>query len=303
MQQNISIIMPTYNRAHCIGRAIESVLKQTWKNWELIIVDDGSTDNTTFIVEKYKQQIGPQLYYYKKVNEGVSKARNIAIKRSRGGLIAFLDSDDYYYPHKLERQVQALDNNPDAVMCYTNWSTFYDDENDGSYLHPLPEKLQGYIYPELISVQNCFITTPSVLIKRDTLFAAGLFDINMNICEDIDLWRRVSRIGSITQIYEPLIGVHLRQEESFNYVESVSARMTLYKNAIRDDPALPFSMLKVMMADVYKAYIDVAQHREDFIYINFLENARLEALSANKWEDLETTSKTFSTQLKENGHR
>ena len=303
MSQRVSIIMPTYNRAHCIARAIESVIQQTWKDWELIIVDDGSLDETEKVVAKYKAKLGGKINYFKKINEGVSVARNVAIKRSCGELIGFLDSDDYYYPNKLNRQIRALNDNPQAVMCYTNWSTFYDGNEDGAMFHPLPDDLKGHIYPQLISVQNCFITTPSVLLRRDTLFKAGLFDVNMHICEDIDLWRRVSRLGPVVQIFEPLIGVHLRKDEKFNYVRSIEARMALYEKAHLDDNSIPVSTFAVMMADIYEAYVGVAKYHGNVEYLTCLEHAEIITRQATEWDTLDIALKDCVRILRENGHR
>jgi len=302
MSQRISIIMPTYNRGYCIDRAIKSVMQQTYRDWELIIVDDGSTDNTEEVVQSFKKTLGTKLNYFKKVNEGVSVARNVAIKRSCGDFIGFLDSDDYYYPTKLDRQIKALNDNPESVMCYTNWSTFYDGNEDGAMFHPLPEDLKGFIYPQLISVQNCFITTPSVLLRREALFKAGLFDISMHICEDIDLWRRISRLGPVVQIFEPLIGVHLRKEEEFNYIRSIEARMTLYERAHLDDPLIPVSVFGVMMADIYQAYVGVAKYRGNITYIESLEHAENMARSAKSWDILDLTLKDCVRILRDSGH-
>lgn len=301
MSQRISIIMPTYNRGYCIERAINSVIKQTHRDWELIIVDDGSTDNTEEVVNTYKRELGTKLNYFKKANQGVSVARNVAIKRSCGDFIAFLDSDDYYYPNKLDRQIKALNDNPLSVMCYTNWSTFYDDNEDGAMFHPLPDDLKGYIYPQLISVQNCFITTPSVLLRREALFAAGLFDVNMHICEDIDLWRRISRQGPVVQIFEPLIGVHLRKDEVFNYIRSIEARMALYEKAHLEDPSIAVNVFGVMMADIYQAYVGVAKHRSD-PYVTCLEHAERMSRVAMTWNDLDIVLKDCVRILRDNGH-
>lgn len=302
MTQRVSIIMPTYNRGYCIARAIESVMQQTWNDWELIIVDDGSSDNTSEIVQNYKNKLGGKLNYFKKENGGVSAARNVGINRSCGDYIAFLDSDDYYYPNKLDRQVKALQDNINAVMCYANWSTFYDDNEDGAMYHPLPDDLKGHIYPQLISVQNCYITTPSVMLRRDAVFQAGLFDVSMHICEDIDMWRRVSRLGPVVQIFEPLIGVHLRKEEAFNYIRSIEARMTLYEKAHLDDLSIPVSTFAVMMADIYEAYVGVAKYRGNDEYVACLEHAETMAREANQWKTLDIALKDCVRILKENGH-
>lgn len=115
MSIKVSVIIPTYNRAEFISDAIESVLNQTFEDYEIIIVDDGSTDNTKQIVQSYTSKVK---YYYQE-QSGVSSARNYGIKAATGEYIAFLDSDDQFLPQKLEKQVEVLENNPRIGIVYS----------------------------------------------------------------------------------------------------------------------------------------------------------------------------------------
>ena len=114
----ISVIIPTYNRSYCLERAIESVLSQSYKNFDLWIVDDGSTDETQELLKKYCDH--PQVHLLKTENRGVSAARNYAAKLSDGQWLSFLDSDDEWLKDKLQKQVDFLEANPEYEVCYTN---------------------------------------------------------------------------------------------------------------------------------------------------------------------------------------
>ena len=113
----VSVILPAYNRADLVGRAIDSVLAQTWQDLELIVVDDCSTDDTRAALERYRDTPRVRLVF-SDTNRGGSGARNLGIAHATGALIAFQDSDDIWLPHKLAAQVAALDSNPRAGLCY-----------------------------------------------------------------------------------------------------------------------------------------------------------------------------------------
>ena len=172
----ISVIIPTFNRAHLILNSINSVLNQTLKNLEVIIVDDGSTDNTKKIIESIDDK---RIKYIKLLNRtGGSNARNVGIKNAKGNYIAFQDSDDIYYPEKLEKQLKnIMNNNSDLDFCKHKFIR----KNLFSYLLPNKEQektiYSGKLFEELISKGN-FIPTPSVLIKKQIMKEYN-FDSNL----------------------------------------------------------------------------------------------------------------------------
>ncbi|MBI4683838.1 MAG: glycosyltransferase family 2 protein [Nitrospirae bacterium] len=118
MNELVSVIIPTYNRADFLPQTIQSILNQTYQDWELIVVDDGSKDITEDIVDGFKAKDRKIEYFYQ-VNKGAGAARNSGIRKSSGNYIAFLDSDDEWLPEKLERQVDFMRNNPEYDFCYT----------------------------------------------------------------------------------------------------------------------------------------------------------------------------------------
>jgi len=192
-----SVIIPTYNRYKCLKRAIDSVLNQTFQDYELIIIDDGSTDETHLIESEY----GRRLIYRKQGNAGVSRARNNGILVSSSQYISFLDSDDIWLPHKLESQYNYIKKNPDILIHQTDeiWI------RDGQRVNPRlkHKKKEGDIFID--SLNLCLISPSSVVIHRDIFDRRGFFDENLPVCEDYDLWLRITWKEPVGLIPEQLI--------------------------------------------------------------------------------------------------
>jgi glycosyltransferase involved in cell wall biosynthesis len=202
MKQNnqyplVSVIIPTYNRGWVLREAIDSVLAQDFKDFELIVVDDGSTDNTPLILDSYHQE----LMVIRQPNKGVSAARNRGIAAASGRLIAFLDSDDFWLPRKLSEQVDFFNSNPDAVINQTEeiWI------RNGVRVNPKTRhhKVSGMIFEPSLAL--CLVSPSAVMIKRSLFDDIGLFDENLPACEDYDLWLRISWRYPVHLIETPLI--------------------------------------------------------------------------------------------------
>jgi glycosyltransferase involved in cell wall biosynthesis len=193
----VSVIIPTYNRGWIIKEAIDSVLAQTFDAYELIVVDDGSEDNTAEILNNFSNKIR----IIRQPNKGVSAARNLGIKSSSGQFIALLDSDDLWLPEKLNQQISFFRNNPDAMICQTQeiWI------RNGKRVNPCKyhKKLSGMIFEPSLSL--CLVSPSAVMFKRELLEMVGLFDESLYACEDYDLWLRVSLAFPIYLIDEALI--------------------------------------------------------------------------------------------------
>ncbi len=193
----VSVIIPTYNRAWVISAAIDSVLSQDYPNFELIVIDDGSTDNTRAVLNNYDEKIN--IIYQE--NRGVSAARNAGILQSNGEYIAFLDSDDLWEDKKLSCQINFFIENPDALICQTEeiWV------RNGKRVNPKVKhkKPSGMIYEQ--SLHLCLVSPSAVMIKRRLFDQVGLFDENLLSCEDYDLWLRISIKNPIYLTPEPLV--------------------------------------------------------------------------------------------------
>ena len=209
---NISIIMPTYNRAAFIMESVKSVLGQTYQNWELIIVDDGSGDNTEEIVSQIKDD-RVQFYKAGKIGLGI-KLKNIGIERSAGELIAFIDSDDLWAPEKLENQIKALQDHPDAGFSITGGYNF----------KKLNEPLE-YFYKQRIGVKygDIFILffqseaslLPQTLMFRRQCLPVILQYIETNPYSDVEFLLGLALHFKAVILYEPLLYRRLH-EESFS---------------------------------------------------------------------------------------
>jgi len=181
----VSVIIPTFNRAHMVCRAVGSVLGQTYKEFELVVVDDGSTDDTGRRVREFGNRIDLVTH---ETNRGVSAARNTGIRFSKGTFLAFLDSDDYWLPEKLEAQVEFLTKHPDRKICQTEelWMRRGRRVNPGKkHLKP-----SGDIF--FPSLERCLVSPSAVVLRRSLLAEVGLFDESLPVCEDYDLWLRIA---------------------------------------------------------------------------------------------------------------
>lgn len=193
----ISVIIPTHNRGRMLTEAIDSVLAQEYRPVELIIVDDGSTDNTSEVLQNY----GPCLSRIRQENRGVSAARNAGISAASGEYIAFLDSDDLWLPQKLASQAAFFDHHPEALICQTEeiWI------RNGRRVNPKlrHRKVSGMIFEP--SLHLCLVSPSAVMIRRPLFEKVGLFNESLPACEDYDLWLRVSCRYPIHLIPDPLI--------------------------------------------------------------------------------------------------
>jgi len=193
----VSVVIPTYNRGWILKEAVESVLAQNFEDFELIVVDDGSTDHTPDILSAYQDNIT----VVRQENRGVSAARNRGIAVASGALIAFLDSDDLWMPEKLSGQVKFFHSNPDALICQTEeiWI------RRGHRVNPKNKhkKRSGMIFRPSLSL--CLVSPSAVMAKRKLFETVGLFDESLPACEDYDLWLRVSCRHPVFLIDTPLI--------------------------------------------------------------------------------------------------
>ncbi|MCP4630096.1 MAG: glycosyltransferase [bacterium] len=193
----VSVIIPTYNRGWILKEAIDSVLSQEFIDYELIVVDDGSTDNTQAILDSY----GRDIIVSAQANKGVSAARNRGIAESRAQLVAFLDSDDLWLPQKLNRQVEFFRANPDALICQTEETWV----RNGVRVNPKKRhhKMSGMIFEPSLAL--CLVSPSAVMIRNILFDTVGTFDESLPACEDYDLWLRISCRYPIFLIDEPLI--------------------------------------------------------------------------------------------------
>ena len=196
--EEISVIIPTYNRCDLLKRAINSVIKQTITPKEIIIVDNGSTDQTYQMVSS----LFPEINYFIEKKRGVSAARNKGILESKSKWIAFLDSDDAWKPTKLEKQMEYSVFNQDKYRIIHTDETWYRNKK---FLNQLKKhkKSGGNIFKN--SLQLCCISPSSVVLKKQIFDDYGLFDENLEVCEDYDMWIRITAKEEVGFLDNPLV--------------------------------------------------------------------------------------------------
>jgi len=194
---SVSVIIPTYNRGWTLRAAVDSVLAQTYRDFELIVVDDGSTDDTVEILPSY----GPDIQVLRQANAGVSAARNTGVRSAKGAFIAFLDSDDRWFPDKLGVQVDFFASHPEAVICQTEETWI----RKGKRVNPkkVHQKPSGHIFKASLAL--CLVSPSAVMLRKALFDEIGGFDETLPACEDYDLWLRVSARYPVHLVQTPLI--------------------------------------------------------------------------------------------------
>jgi len=243
----VSVIIPTYNRADFICDAIDSVLAQTYKDYEIIVVDDGSTDNTKEVLKKYDGKIR---YFYKE-NMGVSAARNKGIKEAKGEYIAFLDSDDIWLTNNLETLINAIITS--GVFVVT--STVKTIDVHGNILGIKPLLRKGFSIEDKFYNMS-YIPPSSVLLRREVFDKAGLFDEAIKAAEDIDMWIRVSANFKVVRIDEPLALCRVHSNNlSKNEKQTIMGHIQYWKKILRNRKVyykdVPTYFLRIKVAHYY----------------------------------------------------
>lgn len=198
----VSVVIPTYNSSLSLTHALKSVVGQTYKEFEIIVIDDGSIDNTEEVVRNFPFPI----LYLKVPNGGPAKARNIGIKNSQGDFVAFLDADDLWLPRKLEAQIKAFDADPELMLVFTE-DLFL--KNDKLIKKPFSKKQRlmcGNVVKNIFLFS--YVGTPTVMVRRSIFEEVGYFEEDMLIAEDDNLWLRIASKYKISLLDEVL--VHIR---------------------------------------------------------------------------------------------
>ncbi|MDP6744818.1 MAG: glycosyltransferase [SAR324 cluster bacterium] len=197
----VTVILPSWNRADWLKKSIDSVLEQTFRDFELIVVDDASTDSTQEILTSYSGKIRSITF---SKNLGVSAARNAAVKNCDSEWIAFLDSDDFWHPHKLQKQIAQTVIRAECPIHFTDeiWI------RNGVRVNPKKkhQKLEGWIFKP--SLELCLMSPSTVLLRRELFDVHGLFDETLPICEDYDLWLRLTSQHQVALLNEKLMTRH-----------------------------------------------------------------------------------------------
>ncbi|MBU0718429.1 MAG: glycosyltransferase [Planctomycetes bacterium] len=254
----VSIVVPTYNRAELLPRALESIIGQTYGDWEIILVDDGSTDETPALADDYARRLGDRFVCLRQANAGSSAARNAGIDASRGRFLAFLDSDDEYLPNKLERQLRLFELCPDLGLVYCDFAFIDDDgirhESVFDTKTPLAREVPfTEVEPGLCIcgrslfdylIRGYFIATIVGLVRRDVLSNSIRFPVGISYAEEWLFYLKIARTCPAGFVNEPLCLHH--------FVQGSLARTDKHSNTLRQRELL--LAIKASFADLAPAH-------------------------------------------------
>ncbi|MBC8508591.1 MAG: glycosyltransferase family 2 protein [Anaerolineales bacterium] len=249
----VSVVIPTYNRAEYILDAIESVLSQTFTDYEITVIDDGSVDATSDVLQHLI--VEGKIRYVFQENQGVSAARNYGIRLSEGKYIAFLDSDDLWHPNKLEKLVDVLDVNSDIALVQHSFCRVNEDGSSLGYRDT--SRFSGRVYPAILLDWSVLIPPSCVVIRAKMLDEVGNFDESMHWGEDIDLWRRVAKHHPIAAVQEVLTTMRVHSNNAsgakiqLGTVRSFEYYLT---KAFSDDPQLSKRFRRRALAKMYSNF-------------------------------------------------
>lgn len=244
----VSVILPTFNRADLVLESIHSILGQSYKNYELIVIDDGSVDNT-------REQLSPLvkeglLKYAYQENSGLPAARNHGIRLAKGSLITFLDSDDLYLPEKLEKQAAFFEEHPEAQMLQCWFSKFNEQSEDLGVRDT--SWFEGQIYPDILMQWSVLMAVSCVMMRREVLDKVGPFNESLLWGEDLDLWRRVARHFPYHMIPESLVKVRVHASNmSSDKSQGAKHFAVVLEEAFIDDPSTSPDFQKKAWASMY----------------------------------------------------
>jgi glycosyltransferase involved in cell wall biosynthesis len=246
----ISVVVPAYNASSWIKETLDSILAQTFQDFEVIVVDDGSTDDTADLIESY----GGVVRCVRKTNGGASSARNVGIRCSRGSWIAFVDADDLWLPFKLDLQVRMIDKNPDLVWQYSDAYIF---ESDSRCIRCLASEnhkpYKGDILRQLL--MYCFIPSPTPLVRRDVFDQVGFFSESpvTRIGEDWDLWLRIAAMYNVGYVDQPTAGIRQHKTSMIGSVDLgyyLNSKITVVEEALQREPKRLKDLRKTAVANV-----------------------------------------------------
>jgi glycosyltransferase involved in cell wall biosynthesis len=234
----VSVIVPAYNAARFLPFSIESVIRQTYGQWELIVVDDGSTDETRELVGSYSQSLGEKLKYVYQSNRGLPAARNTGIRNATGDLIALLDADDIWLPNRLDRSVAVMDGNPEVGLVHGRFEKVDVQGIPIPHLRPtFPLKILSGNISDHIYTRGVNLGCPTITFRKACVDQVGWFDETMRATEDRDLWFRIARSYRVA------------------FIDEVIAHYRVTPGSMSSDTTRMFTWQKFFVDKYYKARV------------------------------------------------
>ncbi len=292
----ISVIVPTYNCGKFLVEGIRSILDQDYPQKEILVVDDGSTDDTQAVL----QQFGDAIKVFRQENAGAAVARNTGLQHAKGEYIAFLDADDLWLPGKLTAQVSYLETHPQVGMVYANWLVWVDDSK-GVYAPVsslsstqdsclIDQAQSGWVYTRLLF--DSIIHTITVLVRKAVVQQVGIFDAFLRNGQDYDYWIRASRITEIHKLATPYAVYRLHGENNTTKPKTVNYEYEVVKRAVDrwglsgpDGSAADLQLLRQRMAKLCFdfGYLHYWKGNKTIAHQSFKEGLRHWPFAAKGW--------------------
>lgn len=273
----VSVIIPVYNSSKYVSEAIASVFAQTYQDFEIIVIDDGSTDNSREIIEDFIEKYPSKINYIYQKNKGIAGARNTGIKNAKGSLIALLDADDKWHPARLEKEIVIIESSPQIGLVHSNLMSISEDGIPLENFKRNKKYLSGYIFKHLF-LRSADIGSPTVLFRKDCCMNVGLFDENIVCmgCDDRDMWLRIAQKYRVEYINEILAYHRLHNTNFSNNTQRMFNARLYVINKFYPGISKNNKLKKLALAKVHR---DLGDH---FLYgLKFKESTReyLKALS------------------------
>ncbi|MES2946962.1 MAG: glycosyltransferase [Pseudomonadota bacterium] len=232
----VSVVIPSYNSESYIRETLDSILAQTFRDFEILVVDDGSTDHTRDLVSAY----GAPVRLITQQNAGVCAARNHGIQQARGQYICLVDHDDYWFPHKLSGQLEQLQTHPEVGVVFS-WFHYWEPDSDGHFPTPssidlshypdgVSEKYSGWIYHQFLL--DCWMQTSTATFRREVFDRCGTFDESLPYSEDWDLWIRISREYPFLMLERPDTLYRQHPQQGNRAVRPIDYRTRLLSHSV-----------------------------------------------------------------------
>jgi len=233
----VSVIIPAYNRAQLLPRALATVFAQTYKDYEVIVVDDGSTDDSPQVVKQFAGRVK----YIRKENGGSASARNRGIEEAQGEYIAFLDSDDTWVPEKLAEQVKVLDAHKNVGIVYARMPII---NEKGEQVGIKPAGISGRTFKELLEYWGD-LPTSTVMTRKECFVKAGMFDTALTTMQDIDMWLRISRYYDLYEIENKSLAYYYRHDEQItkSKIRVYQGLVRIYTKILNNYPEAPKQLM------------------------------------------------------------
>ncbi len=243
----VSIVIPTYLRDNLLTKAIDSILNQTFDNFEVLVVDGARSESTRDLIRSFEDG---RLRYIPQRGKGIANARNLGVLKAKGEFIAFLDDDDRWRDNKLERQLELFEELPSNYgLIYTAFNYYH--LTRGKILGTKRPKARGYVYKALL--KDNITGTSTIMVKRECFKRAGIFRENFPTCEDWDMWLRMSKICYFGAIDEPLVDYSIHPGQ-FSFAKYLAGRYRMIEKHgdIRHDPeVLSYHLLQIGLLKLF----------------------------------------------------